>query len=164
MPGSDDICGDETGDGGKCQLPASREDGRCHHHTEIDETDGMGRDPKLTHERQESIAQMLEDSHSIAAVCRCNGISRSTFYEWLKKGDQQEEGIYSDFSDRVARARGAGERQLVDEVLEQAREMGDTRTILSVLKSRYPDSWGDADATEEDGGTVNIHLSPTDDA
>ncbi|MWG34833.1 hypothetical protein [Halomarina oriensis] len=158
---TDDICGAETAKGTPCQNPAG-ENGRCHipTHNGRDE-DNPSRDPKLTVERQEKIASMLEDSHSIAAACRCNGIGRSTFYEWLQKGDAQEEGIYADFSDRVARARGAGERRIVDELLETAREKGDTRTMLSVLKSRYPDSWDDASSTE-DSGTVNIHLSPTD--
>lgn len=163
MSDSDDICGAETGDGSNCQNPPSREDGRCHHHTKAGDGFSGGRDTKLTYERQESIAQMLEESHSVAAACRCNNISRESFYTWLRKGDQQDEGIYADFSDRVAQARGIGEADLKDEVMEAAREQGDTRTMLSILKSRYPDSWGDADATEE-GGTVNIHLSPTNDA
>ncbi|MDL5361363.1 hypothetical protein [Halalkalicoccus sp. NIPERK01] len=114
-------------------------------------------------QRQENIAAMLEQGQSVAAACRCNGIGTTTFYEWLDRGDKQEEGIYADFADRVARARGAGEAELVDELLEMVRETGDTRTMLSVIKSRYPESWGDAEAAEE-GGTVNIHLSPTDDA
>lgn len=159
---TDDNCGyEDTASGDPCQNPAG-ENGRCHisTHNGGDPEDNPGRDPKLTRERQENIASMLEESHSIAAACRCNGIDRSTFYDWLQKGDAQNEGIYSDFSDRVARARGAGERQLKDELMDMAREKGDTRTMLSILKSRYPDSWDDAEASEE-GGTVNIHLSPT---
>lgn len=157
-----DICGYPTSDDEPCQNPAG-DDGRCWipAHNGSAEENPQGRDPQLTREKQENIASMLEDSHSIAAVCRCNGIGRSTFYDWLQKGDAQDEGIYAEFSDRVARARGAGEQQLVDDILEMAHEKGDTRTLLSVLKSRYPDSWGDAEASEE-GGTVNIHLSPTD--
>lgn len=165
MTDDDDKCGYSTGEDSTCSNPAG-DDGRCWiptHGTDADDDteNPQGRDTKLTRQRQENIAAMLEDSHSIAAVCRCNGIDRSTFYEWLQKGDAQEEGIYAEFSDRVARARGAGERELVDEIMDKAREKGDTRTMLSVLKSRYPDSWGDAETSDE-GGTVNIHLSPTD--
>lgn len=159
---TDTICGStETATGDPCQNPPSRDDNRCHLHTEADDPVEVGRDSKLTRQRQENIAQMLEDGQSIAATCRCNGIGTSTFYEWLEKADRQDEGIYTEFAERVAHARGAGEQELVDELLEMVREKGDTRTLLSVIKSRYPESWGDAEASAEDGGTVNIHLSPT---
>jgi transposase-like protein len=164
----DNICGyEDTTTGQPCQRPAGwgtdRDHGYCSDHA--DDVDGppAHRRSKLTAQRQESIAQMIENGHSIKAACRCNGISHQTFYEWLERGDEQDEGIFSDFSDRIARARGAGEQQLVDELLQMAREKGDTKTMLSVLKSRYPDSWGDADV-DDTSGTVNIHLSPTDDA
>lgn len=157
---TDDICGStDTASGEPCQNAPSRDDGKCHLHTDAGDAVQVGRDTKLTHQRQENIAQMLEQGQSVAAACRCNDISQKTFYQWLDRGDDQEEGIYSEFSKRVARARGVGEASLVDELIEQCRENGDTRTMLSIIKSRYPESWGDADAGEE-GGTVNIHLSP----
>ncbi|WP_435552764.1 helix-hairpin-helix domain-containing protein [Natrinema sp. CGMCC1.2065] len=118
-----------------------------------------GRDPKLTKQRQEAIATMLEDGHSVAAACRCNGIGQTTFYEWLEKADDQEEGIYADFADRVASARGAGEAKLVDDLLEMARENGDARTILSVLKNRYPESWGEHDDDDAGSGSVEVYLT-----
>lgn len=160
----EDICGStETADGEPCKNPPSRDDGRCHLHTVIDdERVEVGRDTDLTKQRQENIASMLEQGQSIRAACRCNDIAVWTFYRWLDRGDDQDEGIYCEFSERVARARGAGEAGLVDELLGMVRETGDTRTLLSIIKARYPDSWGDAD-TGEEGSTVNIHLSPTDD-
>ena len=118
-----------------------------------------GRDPKLTKERQESIASMLENGQSVAAACRCNGIGQTTFYEWLERADDQEEGIYADFADRVASARGAGEAKLVDELLEMAREKGDARTVLSVLKNRYPESWGEHDDDDAGSGSVEVYLT-----
>lgn len=72
-------------DGTPCENPASRPDGRCHMHTDIGDSTDVGRNSKLTRERQESIVQLLEDGHSIAAACRCNGIDWATFYRWLEK-------------------------------------------------------------------------------
>lgn len=118
-----------------------------------------GRDPKLTKERQEAIASMLENGQSVAAACRCNGIGQTTFYEWLEKADDQEEGIYAEFADRVASARGAGEAKLVDDLLEMAREKGDARTVLSVLKNRYPESWGEHDDDDAGSGSVEVYLT-----
>ncbi|WP_226040857.1 helix-hairpin-helix domain-containing protein [Natrinema sp. DC36] len=117
-----------------------------------------GRDPKLTHEVQTSIANMLQQGHSVAAACRCNGIGQSTFYEWLEKADKQGEGIYADFADEVASARGMGEATLVDDLLEMAREKKDTKAILSVLKNRFPESWGEVEEGDE-GSTVEVFLT-----
>lgn len=153
----EEICGAVTADGTPCQNPPSEGD-----HCWLDGHGGdvqVGRDPKLTKQRQESIADMLEQGHSIAAACRCNDIGQSTFYEWLEKADQQDEGIYVEFADRVARARGAGERRLVDELLEMAREEQDTRTILSILKNRFPESWGEAEAGAGDEERVEVYLT-----
>lgn len=165
---TDEICGSsDTTTDEPCQRPAGwgtdRDSGFCRTHSEDHDGATGHRPTKLTAQRQESIAQMIENGHSIRAACRCNGIGHSTFYDWLERGDAQEEGLYADFSDRIARARGHGEQKLVDELLDMAREQRDTKTMLSVLRSRYPDSWSDADVDSEQG-TVNIHLSPTDDA
>ncbi|WP_226041580.1 helix-hairpin-helix domain-containing protein [Natrinema sp. DC36] len=118
-----------------------------------------GRDPKLTKQRQEAIAEMLENGQSVAAACRCNGIGQTTFYEWLERADDQDEGIYADFADRVASARGAGEAKLVDDLLDIAREKGDARTVLSVLKNRYPESWGEHDDDDAGSGSVEVYLT-----
>lgn len=156
----DDICGANTSNDQPCQNPAG-DNGRCWipSHNDPDAENPQGRDPKLTKQRQEQIADMLENGHSVAAACRCNEIGQSTFYEWLEKGDQQDEGIYADFAERVARARGVGERKLVDELLEMAREERDARTILSVLKNRYSESWGESDDSGSTEERVEVYLT-----
>lgn len=163
-------CGEPTGSGDPCKRPPGwgvdgRETGPCVTHSDDDET-STGRPAharsKLTRSRQESIASMLESGQSVAAACRCNDISRDTFYDWYQKGNEQEEGVYADFSDRIARARGHGEAELTDELIDMCKEKGDTKTMLAVLARRFPESWSDADEDGSDGGTVNIHLSPTD--
>ncbi len=148
-----ELCGYEKDDGGPCQLPASRPDGRCHHHTQIDGARANGgRQSKLTEGRQENIAVMIEDGHSIGAAARSNGINVSTFFNWMEKGEQQDDGPYADFYDRLTRARGNGERKYVDTIAEIARETNDTATLMTLLKSRYPDAWGDVERGEQTGG------------
>lgn len=159
----DGVCGStETGTGEPCRRDpgwgTDRDHGPCADHSEDTESN-VGRDRKLTKQHQEQIAEMLENGHSVSAACRCNGIGQSTFYEWLDKADQQDEGIYREFADRVARARGTGERELVDELLEMAREERDARTLLSVLKNRYPESWGESDAAGTTEERVEVYLT-----
>ena len=159
---TDDICGyTDTTTGHPCQRPAGwgrdQPSGYCKEHATDEPM--AGRNTVLNKQMQESIASDLEAGHSLTSTCRTHGIGVSTFYDWLDRGANQDQGVFSEFSDRVARARGVGEQHLVDELLEMAREQRDTRTILSVIKSRYPNSWGDADAAESGGGGVNVYLS-----
>lgn len=159
MPDNPDRCGYDTATGDPCQLPASRPDDRCHHHTDVDdEQDSGGRPTKLTLQRQESIAEMLEDGHSIGAAARTNGITVQSFFNWMSRGEQQDEGIFADFFERITRARGIGERRYVDAITEIAKETEDTATLMSMLKSRFPDAWADVETGQQDAG-VNVHLT-----
>jgi transposase-like protein len=95
---------------------------------------------------------MIEDGHSIGAAARSNGVTVQTFFNWMERGQQQDTGDYADFFDRITRARGAGEKRYVDVIAEIAKETNDTATLMSLLKSRYPNSWGDVDRSEQSGG------------
>lgn len=151
---TDDQC-DYIKDGGEpCELPACREDGRCWHHTEAEERKNGGRESKLTRARQERIAQAIEDGESITAAARKNGIHPETLRRWMRQGEQQEQGIYADFYDRLTRARGVGESFYVQALIEIAKENDDTATLMTMLKQRYPESWGDVERGEQTGGVV----------
>jgi len=95
---SDDICGAECTDGTPCQNDA----GSCPWHG--DNTPETGRPSKLTEGRQENIAVMLEDGHSIGAAARSNGITVKTFFNWMEKGEQHDGGPYAEFFDRIKNA------------------------------------------------------------
>jgi len=154
-----DTCGYIKDNGDPCQLPASRPDGRCHHHTEIDDQRANGgRDSKLTKEREEQIAQAIEQGKSLTSAARMAGVSRTAVYAWLEKGEDQEEGIYADFHDRLTRAKGHGEDFYFNLAIELARENEDHRFIASLMKQRYPDSWGETE-TGVDADSVTIEVS-----
>jgi len=86
------------------------------------------------------------------------GVTPQTVYNWLDRGDGQEEGVYADFFDRIARAKGHGEDYYFNLALELARENQDHRFIASLMKQRYPDSWGDTE-TGVDADTVKLEVS-----
>jgi len=52
---SDGTCGYEKDDGVPCRLPASRDDGRCHHHTDIDGERENGGRPSVMDDHKERI-------------------------------------------------------------------------------------------------------------
>lgn len=140
----DDLCGYET-DSGPCQNPATEGDS-CWIESHGGSVSGHGRDPKLTRERQEGIALMLEAGHSQAAAARAHGIRPQTISEWKAKGRENPESIYGDFTERIARARAEGEKQYVEQLRHLASEIQDTNTLRWMLQQRFPDSWNESDA------------------
>lgn len=156
-------CGStNTGSGEPCANPASEPDGKCWHHTEAGEQRRGGRDPKLTKQREEHICQAIEDGKSVTSAARMAGVHPATVYAWVDKGEDQEEGIYADFHERFVRARGYGEDTYFKLVFEIARDEGDTATLLSMLKQRYPESWGEVDRGEQAGGSIPIFTEAPD--
>lgn len=152
---SNDICGYEKDNGVPCQLPDSRPDGRCHHHTEATEEEHSGRPSKLSHKRQEQIATALEAGVSFKAACEAVGIHRETGYRWMRKGEQQDAGEYCDFHDRITRARGIGKLELSNTIVEIAKERQDARTLLKYLQHI---EGGEASQEDELAEGINVYL------
>jgi len=157
---ADDICGAACVDGSPCQHPA----GSCPvpSHSDPDAENPHGRDSKLTKQRQEDIAAAIEDGKSIRSAARMAGISPQTFHSWMSRGETQDEGIYRDFLDRIARAKGHGEDKYFNTVWEMAKEDGDHRFLASLMKQRYPESWGETETgVDSDAPVINLPESVT---
>ena len=169
MPDETGVCGHPTegGDGPPCQNPGTRPDGRCHHHTDAADEDSGGRPSKLTRERCDRITSSIAEGKSIVSAARMEGIHPATLHAWVQKGEDHdpdpefEADPYGYFHDRFVRARGLGEDAYVQDALDLAREEGDLSTLLSMLKQRYPESWGDVDRGEQSGGVV-VNVSEPD--
>jgi len=154
-----DVCGHPTAEDEPCQLPAAYDDGKCHHHTQIPEgPEDVGRPTKLTKDRQERIAQAIEQGASWNEATRKNGVHPETARTWLKKGDDQEEGVYAEFHGRLTRAKGEGEASYRTALMQIAIENDDTATLMTMLKQRYPDEWGDVDRGDQAGDQTVINV------
>jgi len=105
-------------------------------------------------EQEENIASVIEGGRSIHEACRRAGVHPSTFYSWMEYGEDEPESAWGDFRERLVRARGEGEGQYRQTLMMLAEETGDTATLMAMLKQRYPESWGDVDRGEQQGGVV----------
>ena len=95
-----DKCGStDTHSGEPCKNNASEDDGYCHLHTQDDENQRGHK--KLSHDRQEKIAIALEQGVPLVAACRLNGITHKTHRIWMQKGEEQEEGPYAQYFQRL---------------------------------------------------------------
>lgn len=151
------LCGAETTSGDPCQNPAAS----CPWHN-TDDPPATGRPSKLSHTRQEEICQAVEAGKSLTSAARMAGVDRTTVYGWIDRGEADKEAgkdnEFTEFYDRLTRAKGHGEDFYYNLALELAKENGDHRFIASLMKQRYPDSWGETE-TGVDADTVKLEVS-----
>lgn len=127
---NDDYCGStDTTTGEPCQNPA----GSCPWHN-TNEPPETGRPTKLSHQRQEQIAGALEQGIGFDPACQAAGIDPNTGYRWLRRGEEQDEGEFCEFYERITRARGVGKYELSSSIVAIARENEDARTLLKYLQ------------------------------
>lgn len=143
---SDDTCGAPTATDTPCEHPACRPDGKCWMHTKHD-PDTPGRPTKLSYERQEKIASAIEAGKSITSAARMVGVDRATVFNWIDRGEAEKtagnDNEWTEFYDRITRAKGYGEDFYFNLALELAEENKDHRFIASLMKQRYGESWAD---------------------
>ena len=160
---SDDKCGHPTddGDGPPCQNPAT-DDGSCWLDAHGGSAAPSGRPSKLSHSRQEEICQAVEAGKSLTSAARMAGVDRTTVYGWIDRGEAEKEAgndnEFTEFYDRLTRAKGHGEDFYFNLALELAKENEDHRFIASLMKQRYPDSWGETE-TGVEADTVKLEVS-----
>ena len=90
----------ETTSGDPCQNPAES----CPWHGTDGDAPETGRPTKLSHARQEQIAQALEAGGSFKAACEAAGIAPKTGHRWMERGENQDDGEFHQFRQRVTRA------------------------------------------------------------
>lgn len=148
----DDVCGYPTADDSPCQNPASDGDS-CWLSEHGGDSDPSGRPSKLSYERQEKIATALEAGKSLNSAARMAGVTPQVVYNWLDRGEAEREqgkdNEYTEFLERITHAKGHGEDFYFNLALELARENEDHRFIASLMKQRYPDSWGETETGVE---------------
>jgi transposase-like protein len=153
----DELCGAETTNGTPCQNPANS----CPWHN-TDDQPTTGRPSKLTKQVQEAIATDLEQGRSMRSAARKQDLTPQTVMNWMQKGESHlEEGKaneYTEFFERITRAKGYGEEWYMKTIIELAEENEDHRFLMSLMKQRYPDSWGDTE-TGVDADTVKLEVS-----
>jgi transposase-like protein len=92
----------------------------------------MGRRTKLTDPVQKQIVQLLETGVTIADTCAHVGIAKSTYFDWIRRGEAGEAG-YSDFSDGVSRAHGAAKVKAIETLRAAMSPYNTTRTTTETF-------------------------------
>ena len=121
-------------------------------------TNGRGRPSVLTPEVQKTICEAIEDGCYVETAVSLAGISRPTFYVWLKKGAGGDPK-YSDFVDTIKKAMAKSEHDAI-QIINKAAEKNWTAAAWK-LERRYPHKYGlrnreaiPADEIPEERGAV----------
>jgi hypothetical protein len=125
---------------------------------------GMGRPSDITPELIEEICKYLKAGNYIETACAMVDIAKPTLYEWLKKGNREEQGIYRDFLNAVKRAQATAEVRDVT-IIAKASE-NQWQAAAWRLERKFPDRWGRSVKVEMNDIEVNanINVSPEEEA
>ena len=103
------------------------------------------RPTKLTPEVQDEILTNIKLGMHIEPACLAANITEQTYYNWLKWGKEQTEGIYHDFFESLKIAQGFAEKYHLEQL--DCEEKGWQRHAW-VLERRFRDRWGRAEKLE----------------
>lgn len=113
---------------------------------------GPGRDTKLTPELQEQICDKIRHGNYVEIAVRACGISRATFYNWLKWGNAYRNNTalhtfeeYSRFLDAVEAAEADAEALSLARLAKFAE--GDPKVDMWRLERKHAERWGKKDTT-----------------
>lgn len=139
----------------------------------------MARPTKLTAKITEAVCDAIREGLSIEGACSHAGIARSTFHDWVSRGEDGE-AEFSDFADQTARARAEVEERLLGSIEWAAgkrmrrRALGtgsdfetfeeeerDWRAAAWLLERKFPEAYGNKQTLEhtgKDGGPIGVSV------
>ncbi|MCG8455704.1 MAG: hypothetical protein MI919_05440 [Holophagales bacterium] len=99
-----------------------------------------GRPSSLTPEVHDKLVAAIRAGNYARVAADFAGISESTFYRWLRKGQAEESGDFHELWIAVKKAESESEVRAVANV--QRHMQDDWRAAMAFLSRRYPDRWG----------------------
>jgi transposase len=123
----------------------------------------MARPSKLSDDVTGRVVQAVRAGNYAEAACQAAGISASTYYRWMRRGEQDSASPHAAFREAVLRAEAEAE---VHAVAIIRRAMGeDWRAAVAYLERRHPTRWRSRHQTElvgRDGGPIQTQHTTLD--
>lgn len=111
-----------------------------------------GRPNKLTPEIQAKICDAIRAGAYVETAAALAGISKDTFYRWLKKGARAKSGKFKAFNEAVHKAMAEAEFQDIMIIANAAKV--DWKAAAWKLERKYPERWARKDRSD-----VNLNHS-----
>ncbi|MCS1351159.1 hypothetical protein [Mechercharimyces sp. CAU 1602] len=100
----------------------------------------MARPTKLTPDVQQKILDAIRLGNYLETAAAYAGISKSTLYDWLRRGEREKSGRYKEFSDAVEKHLAEVEVRDLAVITRAAQE--NWRAAAWRLERKFPDRWG----------------------
>jgi transposase-like protein len=116
-----------------------------------------GRPPKISKQVREDVVKAIKAGAYAEVAARSAGISETTYYRWMKQGDEENSGQYREFREAVKKAEAEMEVLAGGLVVAAFRE--DWKAAMTYLERKFPERWSRSERrvlTGEDGGPVRI--------
>lgn len=94
---------------------------------------------KITPALIELICGHLKEGNYDMVAAQAAGITRQTFYNWVRKGKAEREGIYFDFYIEVEKAKAEGEVELITTIRKASRRSW--TAAAWILERSRPERW-----------------------
>ena len=142
-------------------APLTRRALRGHH------ADAMARPTALTPDTAKRIIDAIRLGNYATVACQLAGIDDATFYRWMERGEDHDDGTpgeepFREFRESVKRAEAEAEAMAVGTLVVASRN--NASDALRFLERRYPKRWRPQYTTEvtgADGGPVAIEIART---
>lgn len=121
----------------------------------------MARPAKLTPDVQAKVAEMLRAGNHVEAAAEAAGISRATFYAWLKRAESKRaaDRPYREFAAAVEQAQAEAEARLV--VLISRAGAKSWQAAAWLLERQHPERWGrPSERTRDDDRSSESEAKP----
>ncbi len=110
-----------------------------------------GRKTKLNPEVQKEIVKRIRAGNYIRVACQAVGISHTTYFDWLKKGEE-DKSPYAEFLDAVKKAESEAHVEYVAIVASHAPKQWQAAAWW--LERRFPELWGRRDRLDIKGEII----------
>lgn len=109
---------------------------------------------KLTDEKTQEIFNAIAGGNTHEVAARLAGIAPSTFYNWMKRGEQAKSGRFKNFHDQIKKAEALAEAERINVIRRAMLAQGkfkdpDWKAAAWYLERRYPEKWGRRVITQE---------------
>ena len=114
---------------------------------------------KLTYELVEQIVELKRDGLCDADIIAAIGVHPSTFYRWLKDGEEAKSGVKRALYDNLKKAEAQYKRGLLTTIKSAAESRAQFWTAAAwLLERKYPMEYGKMERKAEDADNAPVQL------
>ena len=115
---------------------------------------------KLTYELIDQICEMKRDGLCDADIIAALGVHPSTFYRWLKDGEEAKSGVKRALFTELKKAESEYKRTLLTTIKGAAQSRAQFWTAAAwLLERKYPMEYGRMDRKNEEESTGPVQLT-----